>query len=84
MTTTPATPVVCAPSACAREGRTKALHLPKEAKARINRYAHQEAERHEAMVRDRIVGSLQALAGKGASLQDLLAALPPLLGEPTD
>lgn len=70
--------------ACAREASTRALYLPKEAKTRINRYAHQEAKRHEAMVKGRILGLLQALANNGASLQDLLTALPPMLGEPVE
>jgi hypothetical protein len=78
------TDIVRASPACAREGIIRALYLPRDAKTRINRFAHQEAERHAANVKDRIIGSLQTLADNGATLQGLLAALPALLGEPTE
>jgi hypothetical protein len=78
-----AVPVVCAPPACAREDATKPPYLPKEAKARINRFAHQEAERHGALVRDRMLASVNAMAKQGKPLRDLLAEVTRMISEPS-
>lgn len=66
-----------------REDGKDAFYLPKEAKARINRFAHHEAERHGQAVRNRIWASLGALADQGKPAPDLLAALATMLCEPS-
>lgn len=83
MTTMPATADLCAPPACAREDATKAPYLPKEAKGRINRFAHQEAERHGELVRGRILASVSAMAKQGKPLHDLLAEVTRMISEPS-
>lgn len=65
-----------------REDAIDAFYLPKEAKARINRFAHHEAERHGQAVRNRIWTSLGTLADQGKPLPDLLAALTAMTAEP--
>lgn len=77
------TPIVRALPARTREGGIDAFYLPKEAKARINRFAHHEAERHGHAVRDRIWTSLGTLADQGKPLPDLLAALATMICEPS-
>jgi hypothetical protein len=79
----PAAGVVRAPGAHTREGLGKQLYLPKDAKARINRFAHQEGRRHEAAVRTKLLAQLSEMAERGQGLPELLAKVDILLGAPS-
>lgn len=74
--------VVCARPARACEGSQRGFYLPKDARARINRFAHKAAERHGEMVRNQIFASIGALADEGKSLPELIAALTKMLNAP--
>jgi hypothetical protein len=74
--------VVRAPGAHAREGLGKQLYLPKDAKARINRFAHQAGRLHEAAVRSKVFAKLIGMAEQGQGLPELLAEMEIMLGEP--
>lgn len=83
LTTSAASSVVRALPVCAREGGPD-FYLPKEAKARINRFAHHAAGHHGQLVRNRILTSLGALADQGKPLPDLLAELATMISDPAD